>query len=131
MNNTLAIKMTKPEKQLIKTYGQTTSDYASNLFLHKNGTFTPASSADHISLCKIAGTTLCKYLQAGGVRIKVHRDILAVESLKPITELQRQAVLKIVRSKNFAEVVIAVGDKYEVIEHFGKRITGRSLKGKL
>jgi len=78
-----------------------------------DGFAVPCNGAPHGVVCELAGTTLRKFMGAGGERINSYKSSLIVESYTVLSEAQIKVAQKLLRSRDFDNLMVAIGDGYE------------------
>jgi len=79
--------------------------------------------APHDQLCRLAKTTLNRFLEAGGVRVFEHRDSGAIESIYPVTIEQIGRLRQSLRGKMLAYLHVSIRGRNEsyIGENIGVR----------
>ena len=119
--------MNKHEAKIKKRYGTVDQWIYGPALIHTDGTFSHCDHLTHEKMCARAGTALSAYLHAGGLRVKVYQESIAVEGVLPLTEEQISAVGQILRRGDFHVLVIAIGDDYESVDSFEGRLTKKNF----
>ena len=83
--------------------------------LHPDGTFTPVNI--HQVTCELAKTTLLAYYKAGGLRIAMHKDQLAIEG-KEIIDNQLNALKKLLRKRDFGYLGVCLDGDFKQTNEF-------------
>lgn len=80
-----------------------------NCLIAQNGVLTDCSyGRDHHTVCRqTLHTTLPAYLKAGGVRVKVRENIMAVEFYQVMTDKQNRIVNKLLKEQPIYQLVLA------------------------
>ncbi len=90
-----------------------------NFLITKNGVRYCTQGTQHnIWVRTHLGTTLRKFLQDGGVRVKTHNDHMAIEASRPFTTNQKRHIKKALRAHDYFSVVVDIGGKYAAKERF-------------
>jgi len=98
-------------------------------FIHPDGTYSEClPGADHCRSCKCAGTTLDKYLQAGGVRVFNHATELAVEHWRPMTGEQITSVIGLARWSVIGTVTINTKTMQKDGGYYSLRSMGNAVR---
>ena len=91
------------------------NDSEQDCFLTKKG-IRLETKGEHNTACELCGTTLEDYLNAGGCRIKINADNMAIESGSKLSEDQIYQISTMLRSKDFGYVVYFQHDTCKQIE---------------
>ncbi len=121
--------MTAIQQKIKRKFGSTT-DYSDNaLFVHADGTITSGGHRTHDEACKLSGVTLTAYIGTGGVRVKVFREHIAVESMYSLTPKQIDGIGLILRAGAFFYLFTCIAGVHNEVQKFDRRITiGNLLK---
>ncbi len=63
-------------------------------------------------------TTLKKFLQGGGIRVKTYNDHMAIEAGGPLTVEQKRWIKKALKEHDYFSVVVNIGGEYAEKERF-------------
>ena len=75
-------------------------------FIYPDGLFTAlCCGTTHDDQCYIAETTLEEFLSIGGCRIKIHKDLIAIEHILDLTDLQKRCIIRIIRANKFYSLI--------------------------
>jgi len=98
-------------------------------FVNPDGTYSEClPGADHCRSCKCAGTTLDKYLKAGGVRVFNHSTEIAVEHWTPMTEEQVTSVIGLARWSLIGTITINTKTMQFDGGYYGTRSMGNAVR---
>ena len=86
-----------------------------------DGFAVPCNGAPHGVICELAGTTLDKFMRFGGARVNSYHSSIVLESYTVLSEAQIKVAQKLLRSRDFDDLMVAIGDGYE-------RETGRLIR---
>ena len=74
----------------------------------------------HDDFCELAGTCLADYIDAGGIRLKIYNEVLAIEYIGKPTDNQVIKLREIVRANDISQLIIDNGkDQTIVFEYDG------------
>ena len=74
----------------------------------------------HDDFCELAGTSLADYIDAGGIRLKIYGEVLAIEYIGKPTDNQVIKLKQIIRISDISELIIDNGeDQKRVFEYNG------------
>jgi len=98
-----------------------TKDNDVNLLLHRNGTATACIGVEHCQVCKLAKTTLFKYLlNSGGCRIMIWHNQLVIETFQELSDEQKTRITTIVRKNVFTVITLSISEKISQRTHFNR-----------
>ena len=74
----------------------------------------------HDDFCELAGTELIDYLDAGGIRLRIYGEVLAIEYASKLTDDQIIKLKQIVRKNDVSQLIIDDGkNQTTVFEYDG------------
>ena len=74
----------------------------------------------HDDFCELAGTSLADYIDAGGIRLKIYGEVLAIEYIGKPTDNQVIKLREIIRVNDISQLIIDNGeDQTTVFEYNG------------
>jgi hypothetical protein len=75
-------------------------------FIYPDGLFSALyCGTTHDDQCYEADTTLEEFLAIGGCRIKIHKDLIAIEHISDLTEKQKKCIVRIIRANKFYTLI--------------------------
>jgi hypothetical protein len=81
-------------------------DKESSGFIYPDGLFSALyCGTTHDDQCYEAGTTLEEFLTIGGCRIKIHKDLIAIEHISDLTDDQKRCIIRIIRANKFYTLI--------------------------
>jgi hypothetical protein len=81
-------------------------DYSQSGFIYPDGQFTPLyCGTTHDDQCYEVDTTLEEFLAIGGCRIKIHKNLIAIEHNLDLTDGQKRCLLRIIRANKFYSLI--------------------------
>ena len=90
-----------------------------NFLLTKNGVLHTTAGIQHnIYVQRTLKVSLKQFLKSGGVRVKTHRDHIAIEAGLPLTDAQMWHINRALKQDDYYSMVVSIGGKYGKKEKF-------------